>query len=246
VLFVRCREYALSVHVLHVAVQDLKPSNFMVKNETVEFFHLQIIDLGLACHIDDRHNQARTIDRSTSLLEQATAEANAYTQAHMYKTRTTSTAMAMRPPAAVTQVGTRGYRAPHMLRTHRCDYQDDLWVGALIVMEMAVGKCVYSLFVHDLKADVSKHRLSELISHAVLRCEYIPWHLLSVSFPHLSSFLRRVTREQQPFFNTAAEVIAFIEDEANAFVFEPIAADMEVSAPIASVMSDPISANQTG
>ena len=65
-----------------------------------------------------------------------------------------------------------------------------------------------------------KGKLSSRVTDAVLQHRYVPWKLLDTTHPHLTPFLRRVMQEEQPYFNSAAEVIDFILNEDNATVFQ--------------------------
>jgi serine/threonine protein kinase len=204
----------------------LKPTNFTVKNATAEHFHLMIIDLGAACAIDDNINSPRHTEQSIIIerLQQAAREAA------VQQLKTPRPTGGYQRPLPV-HVGTRGYRAPHLLQTHRCDYTDDLWVCALIVFEMATGKCVHDLFALTLPPKEVNDRgvLAGRITDAVCHRRYIPWKLLNHTHPHLSTFLRRITHDEQPFFESAAEVIAFILDDENDAVFQ-----MHAAKPIAT------------
>jgi serine/threonine protein kinase len=188
-----------------------------VKNSKADRFHLMIIDLGAACAIDDSINSPRHTEQSIIIerLQQAAREAA------VKQLKIPRLARGYERPQPV-HVGTRGYRAPHVLQTHRCDYTDDLWVCALIVFEMATGKCVHDMFALTLPPKEAEDRtvLAGRITDAVCHRRYIPWKLLDHTHPHLTSFLRRITHDEQPFFQSAAEVIAFILDDENDAVFQ--------------------------
>jgi serine/threonine protein kinase len=209
------------VILVHVPAQDLKPTNFTVKNSTPHHFHLMLIDLGLACHIGDAENKPRHTEQSIIIdkLKKAAREA-ALQQGKMPRP-----VRHYERPIPV-HVGTRGYRSPHLLQTSHCDYTDDLWVGALIVFEMASAKCVYDMFVATLPVSKQqdKSECNGRVTDAVIQRRYIPWKLLASSHPHLQSFLRRITHDEQPFFESAAEIIQFIVDDQNDHVFQMYAA----------------------
>lgn len=198
----------------------------MVKNDTAEYFHLMIIDLGLACHIDDAVNCARDTEFNhiKQRLRQAARETG-FQPSHKLADAIQDTAADTKynkTPYPPVNVGTRGYRGPHLLRTHRCDYTDDLWVGALIVFEMATASNVYHLFSLTQPEEVSsdKQKMALRVSEAVIQRRYMPWKMLQDTHPHLTSFLRRVMREEQPYFNSAADIVDFIQDEDSEAVFQ--------------------------
>lgn len=216
----------LPVH-FHMPVQDLKPTNFTVRNSTPHHFHLMLIDLGLACHIDDEINKPRHTEQSIIIDKLMKAAREAALQQHKIP-------RPVRPyerPLPV-HVGTRGYRSPHLLQTSHCDYTDDLWVGALIVFEMASAKCVYDMFVSTLPLSEQrdKNACSGRVTDAVIQRRYIPWRRLASTHPHLQSFLRRITHDEQPFFESAAEIIEFILDDQNDHVFQMYAAQTTCTA----------------
>jgi hypothetical protein len=183
-----------------------------VKNGTAEHLHLQIIDLGLACHINDRLNRTRHTEHVLALAKLQKAAKEAAIQQ----------LKPVRPPATeriAVHVGTRGYRGPHLLRTHRCDYADDLWVGAVIVFEMVIARSVYDLFVSAQPQGQDKQQVCDNLHDAVVQRRYIPWKRIASSQPLLTSFLRRIAHDEQPFFNSAADILAFIMDDDNDAVF---------------------------
>lgn len=202
-----------------------------MKTESPEFYHLQLIDMGLALHIDDDENRARkmTPHIPAPFLQQARARqktrqgrANGHAQGlKQGQAMVEGEEMLEQHPTAV-HVGTRGYRGPHLLRTHRCEYQDDLWVAALIVVEMALGKCVYTHHAKPLLSLMPKDKMIQRITTSVLNGAYIPWEQVSVHYPHLPSFLRRITRDEKPYIETAMDALRFIRTKDNQHIFQPI------------------------
>ena len=119
-------------------------------------------------------------------------------------------------------VGTRGYRSPGVVRTGRCSFHDDLWVAAVIVVEMALGIRLYDHCTaaitaqaqarvrndhdrmnrqarardgRDFDRDIEgkvKQLKLNTVSSAVLSGTYIPWHLLVGIYP--SAFIRFLQR----------------------------------------------------
>lgn len=203
-----------------------------MKNESFEFFHLQLIDLGLAVHIDDYENRERKMGIHIPSALHPYLAASRKSQRHL-RTRhdhqqrgacDTIDSLTHVPELELTavHVGTRGYRGPHLLRTHRCDYQDDLWVAALIVIEIALGVCVYTNYVKSLTPIVSKENMLKQVTKAVFNGTYIPWEALSETYPLLTTFLRRITRDTKPYIETAMDALRFICNKDNEHVFKPV------------------------
>ena len=69
---------------------------------------------------------------------------------------------------------------------------------------------------------VSKSKWSQRIAEAVVLDRYLPWKALDERYPHLTHFLRRITRDEEPFFETADDILHFIRLKSNSFVFQPL------------------------
>ena len=136
--------------------------------------------------------------------------------------------------------GTRGYRSPSLLTTGRCEYHDDLWVAAVIIVEMALGIRLYTRAL-ERHAQIQANRYQSKtkakspseavqrareenannVANAVLAGTYIPWNELIGIYPTaLVYFLQRVTRDKSPHFTNVTEVLSFLHHRGNAAAFE--------------------------
>ena len=142
------------------------------------------------------------------------------------------------PSTRGNHIGTRGYRSPSLIKTGRCEYHDDMWVAAVIVVEMALGVRLYDTAAAQHQEMQARHKKSRAKSRDEARCraleenirnvtgvvlsgQYFPWRVLAGLYsPELVDFLQRVTRDKAPYFNSVADVLLFIKDRQNIPIFK--------------------------